>query len=91
MKILKFNSYCESISGTEMIGSMGPNYGEQILPNTLSSSDTEVAFSTLNNQFYTKDEYDEIYGNYLKKGGKALNGFNKRNLDEVILFLSENE
>lgn len=84
MKIKKFNKYIESISGTEMIGSMGPNYGENIGPKTITSQDTDVAYSETLDKIFTKDEYDEIYQQYLAKGGKPLHGFTKDNLDIVL-------
>lgn len=87
MIIKKFKSYCESISGTELIGHMGPNYGEPTFPRTITDSDTHVVFSELDNKFYTQDEYDDLYQEYLKVGGSPLSGFNKNNLDLIIGYL----
>lgn len=92
MRIKKFKSYCESISGTELMnvgGSFGPGYGEEKLPVTLTSTDTRVVLSELDGQFYTQDEYDQVYGDYLKKGGKPLDGFSKGNLEIVLDYLKK--
>lgn len=88
MKIQKFKSFTESISGTEMIGSMGPNYGQAIGPKTITSGDTETVYSELKDKIFSKDEYDELYHKYLAKGGKPLHGFNKENLEAVLHFMS---
>lgn len=92
MKIKNFKSYCESISGTELInvgGSFGPGYGEEKLPVTLTSADTRVVFSDMDGQFYTQDEYGQVYGDYLKKGGDPLDGFSKENLENVLYYLKK--
>lgn len=89
MRIKNFKKYCESISGTEMIGSMGPGYGNQILPVTMTSSDTQVIMSEIDSNLYTKDDYDNLYQDYLKKRGTPLDGFNQKNLDEVIDYLKK--
>ena len=92
MKIKKFKKYCESISGTELInvgGVVGPGYGEQDLPVTLSKNDTELVYSDITDRIYSNDDYDELYNEYLKKGGSPLNGFNKENLDKVLLLISD--
>ena len=84
MKIKKFKEF-ESISGWELVGQhvMGPNYGEQKLAVTLSSSDTETLMG-IDGNFYTYDDYQELYQNYLKSGGKPLHGFNRDNLNLII-------
>lgn len=73
----------EAISGLELVGHMGPNYGDPVSPNTLAKQDTDVLYSELTQSFYTKDEFDELYSQYLSKGGKPLHGFNKQNLDII--------
>ena len=88
MKIKGFKKFVESISGTELFGKIGPNYGDELLPVTLSKSDTEVVFSNITNKFYTFDDWDNLYNQYLSKGGSPLDGFTKRNLDEIITFLN---
>jgi len=84
MKIKDFKNFLESISGTEMIGSMGPNYGKQDIPNTISQSDTEVI--AIGDKMYMKDDYDNLYQDYLKKGGKPLTGFNRENLTTILFY-----
>jgi hypothetical protein len=92
--IKKFKDYFESISGTELInvgGSVGPGYGEEQMPVTLNKSDTEVVYSDITSEFYSKDDYDELYNQYLKDGGEILYGFNRENLDKILYSLSKNE
>jgi hypothetical protein len=85
MKIKKFKHFLESISGTELIGSLGPGIGSQKLPNTITQQDTEVIASDITGELYTYDDYNQLYEDYLKKGKKPLvGGFSKQNL-EIIL------
>jgi hypothetical protein len=89
--IKSFNHFInEEISGTELVGPIGPAYGETGLQNkTVTFHDTNVILSELDNKFYTIDEYNNIYGDYLKVGGKPLDGFNRENLDTVISFMRD--
>ena len=88
--IKSFKQFNEEISGTELIGPIGPAYGETGLQNkTVTFHDTNVILSELDNRFYTIDEYNNIYGDYLKVGGKPLDGFNRENLDTVISFMRD--
>jgi hypothetical protein len=83
--IKKFKEFNESISGTELIGQVGPNYGDTRLQNkTLNQNDTGVLFSEITGEFYTWDDYNQLYQNYLKSGGKPLHGFNRENLDMIL-------
>lgn len=78
----------EEISGTELVGPMGPAYGETRLQNkTVTSHHTSVIHSDINGRFYTEDEYNELYHQYLKSGGKPLSGFSKENIEEMLYFL----
>jgi hypothetical protein len=81
----------EEVSGTELVGPIGPAYGETRLQNkTVSFHDTNVILSEIDNGFYTIDEYNNMYSDYLKKGGKPLpDGFNRENLDLVISFMND--
>ena len=85
MKIKKWKEYNESISGLELVGQhMGPNYPEQDLPVTLSQSNTQVA-EGIDGNIYTYDDYETLYQDYLKSGGKPLDGFTKENLDIILM------
>jgi hypothetical protein len=85
MIIKKFKKFTESISGTELIGShMGPNYPEQCLPITLNQSDTEILVG-MDGNFYTYDNFQDLYQSYLKDGNKPLeSGFTQDNLDIIL-------
>jgi len=86
MMIKRFSDFIkEEVSGTELIGPMGPGYGETGLQNkTVTSHDTNVIFCDLDSKFYTIDDYNNIYEDYLKKGGKPLYGFSLENIIEII-------
>lgn len=89
--IKKFENFItEEISGVEMVGPVGPAYGETRLQNkTIDTSDTSVIYSELDSRIYTQDEYNQLYEDYLKEGGGPLQGFNKENLDTVLFFLQK--
>ena len=71
-----------------LVGSMGPAYGKQEIPNTINKSHTNIILSDIDNKFYTIDEYNQLYNDYLKIGGQPLDGFNRENLDKVIDYLN---
>lgn len=91
MRIKKFSEFIgEAVSGTELVGPVGPAYGEIRLQNkTIYSHHTNVIYSDLDSKFYTIDEYNNIYGEYLKKGGSPLDGFSKENIDKILTYLQE--
>lgn len=83
-KIKKFGAFSESISGTEMIGSMGPNYGTPVLRPQLDNGDVSLMQCAVDGKMYTREEYDEAYTKYLAKGGRPLQGVSKANLDIIV-------
>ncbi len=88
MKIKNFIDFINEVSGTELVGPVGPGYGETRLQNkTVNSHDTNVVYSDLDSRIYTEDEYNELYNNYLKSGGKPLQGFSKENIDVILSHL----
>ena len=88
--IRRYKDFINEVSGTELVGPIGPAYGETGLQNkTISSHDTNVIYSDLDGNFYTIDEYNNLYVDYLKSGGQPLHGFSKENIDEIITFLSK--
>jgi len=83
--INNYKKFLEAISGTELVGKhMGPNYPEQESPVSLKGKDTEVIYSELFDKIITYDQYQDLYFNYLKKGGSPLHGFTKENLEKVL-------
>jgi hypothetical protein len=91
MKYIKY--FNEAISGTEIPemtkGSyFGPGYGDTKSPNTINQNDTKIIFSELDSKFWSLDDYNNIYQEYLKMGGKPLDGFNSKNLDTIISFIN---
>lgn len=91
--IKKFNNFINEISGTELVGKeMGMGFGTTPLNNnTISSSDTSIIYSDLDGKFYTCDDYNQLYQDYLKLSGEPLDGFNKDNIDKMIVFLQEKQ
>ena len=84
MKIKNYKSFLEAISGWELIGHMGPNYGEQENSPMKKAGMSDVVYSELFGRMVTLDEYQNLYNDYLKKGGHPLQGFNLENLDKVL-------
>ena len=86
MMIKTFRQFInEEVSGTELVGPVGPAYGETRLQNkTVTSHDTNVIYCDLDSKFYTIDDYNNIYQDYLKKGGKPLDGFSLENIISIL-------
>lgn len=81
--IKKFKEF-ESISGTELVGHMGPNWGDEKNSPPIKSGMTDLIYSPVLGRIISFGEYQELYGEYLKVGGNPLHGFNKENLQIVI-------
>jgi hypothetical protein len=94
MKHIKRFKKFEAISGTELVGPVGPAYGETGIQNkTISKNDTSVLYSDVDNKFYTQDEFYELYNEYLKLGGIPFKGqaypsFDLINLNKLIRFIN---
>jgi hypothetical protein len=86
MMIKTFSQFInEEVSGTELVGPVGPAYGETRLQNkTVTSHDTHVIYCDIDSKFYTIDDYNNIYQDYLKRGGKPLDGFSLDNIIEIL-------
>jgi hypothetical protein len=61
MKIKKFDNFINEVSGVELVGpEIGMGFGTTPLNNnTISSSDTLVISSDINNKMYTLDDYNQ--------------------------------
>jgi len=89
MKIKNYKSFLEAISGTELVGHMGPNYGEEDNSPMKKLGTTDVLYSDLFGKAVTYDDYQNLYNDYLKKGGTPLQGFDLENLDKVLGVLND--
>ena len=89
MKIKNYKSFLEAISGTELVGHMGPNYGEEDNSPMKKLGTTDVIYSDMFGKMVLYDDYQNLYMDYLKKGGTPLQGFNLENLDKVLGVLNE--
>jgi hypothetical protein len=87
--ILRFKEFFEAISGTEIIGSMGPNYGQEDNSPMGGTSMVNIIYSRILGKLISYDDYLTMYGEYLKRGGSPLHGFNRENLEKVSLSISE--
>jgi len=85
--IKKFREF-ESISGTELIGSIGPNYGHEKNSSPIKSGMTDVIYCPQLGRIISFGEYQDMYGEYLKMGGSPLHGFNRENLNLVVTKLN---
>lgn len=104
MKIKKYNDFItEEVSGTELVGPVGPAYGETRLQNkTVNKSHTTVFGATdqknpdskndLTDDLFFEDDYNSIYHNYLKAGGpqSELTGEKESDIAMMLSFLQEN-
>ena len=80
MKIKKFNDFVnEEVSGTELVGPIGPAYGETALQNkTISQTDTSLvnvkdgenssSKNNLTKDLFFEDDYIRLHNDYLKSG-----------------------
>jgi hypothetical protein len=86
MKIKRFKQF-EAISGWELVGpGFGPGSPRQELAVTLSSSDTNTLMG-FDGNFYTYDDYQSLYNDYMKSGGREnLSEFTESNLNLVLQF-----
>ena len=91
MKILKFRQFNEEVGGVELVGHMGPNYGEEDNDSMIGPTPADVIYSPITSKIYTQDDYQDMYINYLKMGGKPLHGFTDNNLTTVITFKGLNQ
>lgn len=84
-KIKKYSKFIEENVGYGIVGPVGPGYGETGLQNkTVNSHDTNEIFCEFDNKFYNIDDYNNIYQEYLKKGGKPLDGFSLENIITIL-------
>lgn len=69
-----------------LVGSMGPAYGRQSIPNTINKSDTNVIFCEIDDKFYTEDDYYNLYNEYLiKSEDKSVpRVFSKENIELIL-------
>lgn len=100
MRIKNFLQFTnEAISGTELVGPVGPAYGETRLQNkTVNKTHTSMVSTTAKNQnskngltndFFFEDEYEELRVNYLKSGGRLtdLTGDSTSDIEIMCNFL----
>ena len=97
MKIKKFNDFInEEVSGTELVGHIGPAYGETGLQNkTISQTNTSLvnvkdgenknSKNDLTKDLFFEDDYVQLHNDYLKAGGLESNLTGDYNQDLVII------
>jgi hypothetical protein len=88
MRINKWKTFLEAISGTTDTMPFGPNSPRQELRNTISNKDTTLIEGS-DGIFYDLYKFQELYNTYLSNGGKEnLSDFNKDNIDKIIHHLN---
>jgi hypothetical protein len=89
-KIKNFTQFVkEAISGTYDISPLGPNMPRQELKLPAGTLKDEIVWLDGYDKFYTRDDFEEIYNEYLKAGGSPLFEFTKQNLQIILQFLEE--
>lgn len=89
--ILKYLEYISEVSGTELVGAIGPAYGETRIQNkTINKDHTTMTMSKLNNRIYTLDDYNELYNEYIKRIGYIKREFSSENIDFMLSNLEKN-
>ena len=104
MKIKKFEDFIlEEISGTELVGPVGPAYGETGTQNkTVNKSHTSLtqapgqnnpnSTNSLTSDLFFEDDYNNLYNDFLKSGGNKsqLTGEKSEDIRLMLNFLQEN-
>lgn len=92
--IKKWKTFIESVGGWELVGkhTMGVNYGEENLPNTLSTKDQSYLIS-IDGNFYNEADFMNLYDTLLKsiKLDPNMKVFNQDNLDSLVKIVMDNE
>lgn len=103
MKIKKYSNFIqESISGTELVVSVGPAYGETRLQNKtintrhtssfrISGFKNQNSKNSLTDEIFFEDDYSDIYNQYLKAGGSQSNltTDTEKNMEIMLDFLNK--
>ena len=87
-RIKTFNELTSAPSGGFYWLFNEPNYGKAESKPSLNNTHTSFIQCDVDDKLYCEDDYVTLYIDYLKKGGRPLNGFNKENLNTVIEILA---
>lgn len=104
MRIKNYKNFIsEEISGTELVGPIGPAYGETRTQNkTVNRSHTSLvgvedrtnpdSQNELTSDLFFVDDYNKIFNDYLKSGGDQtqLTGNKQDDIALMLDFLQEN-
>lgn len=104
MKIKKYSDFIsEEISGTELVGPVGPAYGETRTQNkTVNKSHTALigvsdrnnpdSQNSLTSDLFFEDDYNKVLNDFLKSGGNhsQLTGNKQDDIAIMLDFLQEN-
>ena len=86
--IKKFNDYIKEVSGTELVGKMGPGYGDTTNLSKIDKSKTSVF--EVDGVLLTFDDYQEYVNIFLKSGGNIgnLSGNKEQDVFYIKSYLS---
>lgn len=78
--IKKWKEFKEAISGTELVGHVGPAFGNTSIPNTINKHHTNVNLAPgvenpnskndLTSDIFSDDEWEQLLNDFLKAGGQ---------------------
>lgn len=89
--ILRYIEFINELSGTELVGPVGPAYGD-INPknNTINTSHTDIIYSDIDGSFYSESDFQELRNKYIINfGKKQMIEFNSENIDEMLNYLKQ--
>lgn len=104
VKIKKYQNFIsEEISGTELVGPVGPAYGETRTQNktvnrshtslmSVSDRDNPRSQNALTSDLFFEDDYNKIHNDFIKSGGNQnqLIGNKQEDIAIMLDFLEEN-
>lgn len=103
MIIKSFKKFNEEVSGTELVGPVGPAYGDTKLKNnTINKHHTNInsapgvinsnSKNNLLDDVFSDDDYEQLLNDYLKSGGQLSELTGDRTNDiKIITDLLNNE
>jgi hypothetical protein len=100
--IKKWKEFNEEVSGTELVGKIGPGYGDTDLKNnTINKHHTNVNLSPgvvnpnskneLTSDIFSDDEWEQLLNDFLKNAGQLseLSGDRASDINYIMTFIND--